>query len=269
MIPRRPSLVIAAALVAAACGHPTDANENQDVAGDAGEEETRPVATPFVERFETLDDGFWLVSDGWSNGDWMGNDFLRSQIATGPDGLTVTLDRVEGREKSYASGEIRTIGRYDHGYFEARMQPPRGSGLVTGFFTYTGVFFGDPHDEVDVEILGRNTREVSFTYFANGAQTTEVVPLGFDAADALHVYGFEWTPEVIRWYVDGELAHEVLAADGPLPVTPQILYLDLWNSETLTDWVGPVDPRGAPWTLRVACIAYAESYPGEPICAER
>jgi endo-1,3-1,4-beta-glycanase ExoK len=239
-------------------------------AGEAASEVAASPATAsettFVDIFAELDDDFWLVSDGWSNGDWTANDFLRRQVETGPEGLTITMGRSENGEKRFSSGEIRTIGRYEHGYFEIDMQVPRGSGLVTGFFTYTGSFFGDPHDEIDVEILGKNTREVTFTIFTNDEQKTEVVPLGFDAADGFHLYGFEWTENYIRWYVDGRLLHEETPETFPLPTTPQIYYLDLWGSDTLTDWVGPLDENGAPWTLRVRCMGHATGYAGVPIC---
>jgi beta-glucanase (GH16 family) len=251
------------ACAAAGCARDT-ATKTTDIAKRAAGE--APQAN-FLELFAHLDGERWLVSDGWSNGDWMANDFLASQVETGPEGLAITMDRVEGREKRYASGEIRTIGeRFHHGYYEIDMQVPRGSGIVSGFFTYTGSFFGDPHDEIDIEILGRNTREVTFTIFSDDEQASTVVPLGFDAAAGFHLYAFEWTEDYIRWYVDGELKHEETGERVPLPQTPQIYYLDLWGSENLTDWVGPLRPDGAPWTLRVRCMAYAESYEGAPHC---
>lgn len=35
-----------------------------------------------------------------------------------------------------------------------------------------------------------------------------VVELPFNSADEFHVYGFEWTPTHMRWYVDGKLVRE-------------------------------------------------------------
>jgi endo-1,3-1,4-beta-glycanase ExoK len=224
---------------------------------------------PFVERFVSLDEGFWLVSDGWSNGDWTANDWRRGQVATSPrDGLTLTMAPSSGEEKPYSSGEIRTLSRYHHGYFEIDMRAARGSGVVSGFFTYTGAPFDDPHDEIDIEILGRNTEEVTLTVFTDDVQNSIVLPLGFDAAEDFHLYAFEWTEDYVRWYVDGALKHEVRQEDFALPTTPQIYYLDLWGSEVLTDWVGRINPEDAPWTLHVACMAYAGSYSGETLCRE-
>ena len=33
--------------------------------------------------------------------------------------------------------------------------------------------------------------------------------MGFDASDDFHVYGFEWTPQYMRYYVDGvQVGHD-------------------------------------------------------------
>jgi endo-1,3-1,4-beta-glycanase ExoK len=247
------------------------AEADVDTAVEAAEQEGRPSSNlAFVERFEAdLDDAVWIVSDGWTNGDWMDTAFRRSQTQVGPDGLTITLAPADDPGEvgqPYVTGEIRTLGRYDGGYFEIDMQVPRGAGLVTGFFTYTGAAFGDPHDEIDIEILGKDTTEGMFTIFTNDVAKTTYVPLGFDAAERFHLYAFEWTADYIRWYVDGRLVHEETGDELPLPTTPQIFYLNLWNSSSLTDWLGELDVGAIPQTLHVACMAAAERYEGEPLC---
>lgn len=263
---RRLLAVLAAAALAAACESDTDtaAVEGEDESGGP------PLNVAFVERFEEpLDRSFWIISDGWDNGDWLDTFWVDDQTVVGPEGLAITLAPAENPEelgKPYASGEIRTLGRYDSGYFEIVMKVPRGDGLVTGFFTYTGAPFDDPHDEIDIEILGKDTTEGMFTIFTSGVAKTTYVPLGFDAAEDFHTYGFEWTAEHVRWYVDGELLHEELAADTPLPVTPQIYYLNLWNSSTLSDWLGELDTSAIPQTLDVTCMAAAPAYTGESLC---
>lgn len=223
---------------------------------------------PFVDRFSAVDEERWLVSDGWSNGDWIGNDWRARQVSLRGGALNIVLARVRGGAKRYASGEIQTHGLYRYGYFEVRMQVPRGSGLVSGFFTYTQNGDEATWDEIDVEILGRNTRAVQFTYFNGGERTPVTVPLPFDAAAGMHTYGFEWSENRIRWYVDGVLAHEA-AGDGlAIPQRPQRIILNLWNSDELVDWIGPILPWEGPWTLRVACVAQAERYPGRPLCMD-
>jgi len=235
------------------------------LADEAAAQERQPA---FTESFELIDETRWRVADGWSNGEWTANDWRRSQISSVPEGVEIVLARARGGDKRFSSGELQSEDVYRYGYFETRMRVPRGSGLVSGFFTYTRPGAENTWDEIDIEILGRDTRSIQFTYFRHGTQHITTLPLGFDAADGLHTYGFEWTPRAIRWYVDGRLVHEEAGANGPLPQSPQRLYLHLWNSETLTDWLGPILPWQGPWRLTVSCIAYAPSYEGRQLCAE-
>jgi endo-1,3-1,4-beta-glycanase ExoK len=222
----------------------------------------------FIDSLGQIDESRWRVADGWSNGEWTANDWRRSQLRHTPNGLEITLARARNGEKRYSSGELQSEDVFRYGYFETRMRAPRGSGLVTGFFTYTRHGAEDTWDEIDIEILGRDTRSIQFTYFRQGQRHVTTVPLGFDAADAMHTYGFEWTPRALRWYVDGRLLHQETGENGALPQAPQRLYLHLWNTETLTDWLGPILPWQAPWRLNVSCIAYAPRYDGQSLCAE-
>ncbi len=250
------------ALTAEACG-------NQDAGAQAGmEDEPAPLNTPFVERFGGLDEDLWMVADGWSNGDYHDSYFDADQLEFGPDGLSLTLEPVEDGLKAYATGEIRTIGRYDGGYFEVDMKVPRGSGMVTGFFTYTGAAFDDPHDEIDIEILGKDTTSISLTIFKDGNSHGAVLPLGFDAADDFHLYAFEWTDEYVRWFIDGVQVYEDTGDAVPIPVEAQVYYLHMWNSSTLTDWLGPVDVGAMPQTLEVRCMAQSAAYENRSLCRD-
>lgn len=224
------------------------------------------IGSPFVDRFQGIDRQRWRLSDGWDNGPWIANDWRAAQVGHFPDGVHVVLARNRRGAKRFSSGEMQTHTLYQFGYFETRMQAPRGSGLVTGFFTYNRPEGENSWDEIDVEILGRDTHSVQFSYFRNGARNQVTVPLGFDAAAGFHTYGFDWRHERIRWYVDGVMVHEVTGAGVPSE-RPQRLLLSLWNSSQLTEWVGPIVPWEGPWTLRVSCVAQAESYTGRQLCA--
>jgi beta-glucanase (GH16 family) len=172
--------------------------------------------------------------------------------------------RQRGQSRVFTSGEIQSQSRFRYGYFEVRMRVPRESGLVTGFFTFTRPEGEGSWDEIDIEILGRNTRHVEIGYFSGGERRAVRRPLGFDAAAGMHTYGFEWSPRRIRWYVDGRLRHEARSA---IPRSPQRLYLNLGHNSELTAWHGVVPRwRRGPWTLRVSCVAHAERYPGTPLC---
>jgi hypothetical protein len=224
------------------------------------------IGEAFVERFDGGVDARWSVSDGWSNGGWMTNDWRRSSIEIAPGLVALTLQSgAEGSKHKLASGELQSHDRHRYGYFEVRMKVPRGAGLVTGFFSYAGQEGRTRPNEIDIEILGRNTRVAELTIHENGQATSKKVPLPFDAADGFHVYGFDWQPGHVRWYIDGQLVHAETGGAARRLVRPQQLILNLWASEQLHSWVGRLDLARAPWRLDVSCMAYAPTY-GGPIC---
>lgn len=250
--------------------------------------------TPFVDHFDNVDRDRWVVSDGWSSGDWMANDWRAGNVSTRGEGLQITLAQrrdlgsliptrirqlaptslrraisyaFNGDSKHYSSGEVSTQEQYRYGYFEARMRAARGSGLVSGFFTFAREGGETTWDEIDIEILGRDTQALRASYYSGGQVRTVVVPLGFDAADASHTYGIEWSPKRIRWIVDGEVVHEEQGEHLPLPTRPQRLFFSLWNTSTLNSWLGPIVPNEGPWRLGMECVATAREYEGRELCA--
>lgn len=221
----------------------------------------------FVEQFDGGVDERWSVSDGWSNGGWMTNDWRRSSVETAPGLMAILLQPgPEGSKYKLSSGELQSHDRHRYGYFEVRMKVPRGAGLVTGFFSYAGQDGRTRPNEIDIEILGRNTRVAELTIHENGKATSTKVTLPFDAADGFHVYGFDWQPGHVRWYIDGQLVHAETGGAARRIVRPQQLILNLWASGQLDSWVGKLDLAKAPWRLDVSCMAYAATYSGR-ICS--
>ncbi|MDT0575222.1 family 16 glycosylhydrolase [Croceicoccus sp. F390] len=222
---------------------------------------TPPVAgaPAFLDQLETLDKKRWSVSDGWSNGSWTANDWRKSQVRI-EDGLHLTLAANKTDKANFSGGEVQSIDRYGHGYYEARFKAAPGSGIVTGFFTYIGPHWKKEWNEIDVEIVGKRPRHVLLTYFKGDEKISKEVALGFDATDSYHVYGFDWQPDAIRWYVDGKLVHEAKGAKVPLPAEQQKIMISLWGSETLTDWLGPFDKAALPTSAVFTCIGYWEDY---------
>jgi beta-glucanase (GH16 family) len=71
--------------------------------------------------------------------------------------MALRLDSVRSSGKPYSSGEYRTRDKVSYGTVRARIKPPKGSGVISSLFTYTGPSEGDPWDEIDIEFLGRDT----------------------------------------------------------------------------------------------------------------
>lgn len=224
----------------------------------------------FIDRFRALDVNRWVLSDGWNNGAYLENDWRAQQISTTHEGMSITLDRSgPGADKIFTSGELQSRESYQYGYFEVRMRVPRGDGLVTGFFTFTRPDGRSSWEEIDIEILGRDTRSMELTYHVHGRARQTIIDLGFDAADDFHVYGIEWTADAIRWYVDGQMVHEARGGRVQDMRRRQRLYLQLWNTAELYRWAGHINPEEAPWVLSVTCMAQAREYRGQSLCADR
>jgi endo-1,3-1,4-beta-glycanase ExoK len=226
------------------------------------------AATPtWVDHFTSLSASRWYVSNGWSDGSWMLNNWERSQVSTGVNGLGIALNQnPAGAAYPYSSGEIQNLTAYRYGYFEARIQAPSGGGLDTGFFTYVGATAITPWNEIDVEILGKNTHAVQLTYHNGNSQVPVTVNLPFDASTAPHLYGFDWEPGYIRWYVDGKLVLQQTGANLPLPTVPQNLIINTWASNSFAPWLGLFTWPNHPITTRVTCVAVEPQFTAQPLC---
>lgn len=223
-----------------------------------------PTGRPFIERFDRTDiSDRWFISDGWANGRWMANDWRKDAVEAGKGQMTLNLKPgPKGSGYELMGGEVRTHDFRRYGYFEVKMRVPRGAGTVAGVFTYADRARNVKPNEIDIEILGKNTRAAELTIHENGRSTSKIVTLPFDAAEGFHTYAFDWQPAYVRWYVDGVLAHEETGTAARNLVRPQQLILNLWGSRELKAWVGQLDTKQGPWKLDFSCVAYAPTYTG-------
>ncbi|MBQ0027541.1 MAG: carbohydrate binding domain-containing protein [Lachnospiraceae bacterium] len=121
---------------------------------------------------------------------------------------------------SYYSGRISTQNKkaYTYGYFECKAKVPEGQGYLPAFWLMANDenLYGQwPQcGEIDcMEIWGSKTKEVLGTihYGKPHQESQGKYTLADDAAsfsDDYHVFGCEWVPGRITWYVDGIKFHE-------------------------------------------------------------
>jgi beta-glucanase (GH16 family) len=190
-------------------------------------------------------------SDGWSNGPPFNCGWRADHVGFSGGIMTLTLDNASCpsgcANMPYATGEYRTIAKHGYGRFEARFKAAKQSGIMAAsLFTYTGPSTGTPWDEIDIEILGKDTTKMQTNYYTNGVGGKEVlINLGFDASAAFHTYAFEWTSTAIRWYVDGNLVHTENGSKGPLPTNPGQIMVNMWPGTGVDGWLGPFSYSGA------------------------
>ena len=213
------------------------------------------TGTSFVEEFDRLDTRFWYVSDGWNNGAHQNCTWSKKQATVAGGRLELSFDAAPAGERDYACGEIQTRKRYGHGTYEVRMKSATGPGLNSAFFTYIGPTDKKPHDEIDFEVLGKNTAQVQVNQYVSGKGGNEKLIDVPDGADSgFNDYAFVWQKDRIRYYLNGALVHEVNDPEK-LPANAQKIFLSLWGTDTLSDWMGRFSFAG-PTTLMVDRVAF-------------
>lgn len=182
----------------------------------------------------------WHRSTHNASGDFQATNWTTDHAVYDADGLSLRIEHAPGRPNEFLGGEIQTRETYGYGRYEVLMRPAKASGTVSSFFTYTGPYYGNPHDEVDIEFLGEDTTKVYLNYFRNGkVGEHQTIDLPFDASDDFHLYAFEWRPDAITWFVDGQPIHQTRPNDRGIPQTPSSLIVNLWSGQPkLRSWHG-------------------------------
>lgn len=220
------------------------------------------IGPSFVDNFNTFDTGRWHKADGYSNGSMFNAGWRADHVWFNGGVMGTNLDTTPCpggcSGKPYASGEYRSNDLFTYGRLEARLKAVKNPGTVTSFFTYTGPSDGQPWDEIDVEILGKNTNQMQTNYFTGGVGGHEtVINLGFDASAGYHNYAFEWwNGGTINWFVDGRLVHQENGSRGPLPTRPQRIMMNLWPGIGVDGWLRPFTYPGRTLTATYDWVRY-------------
>lgn len=275
-MPRKALRLLAALVVF--CGTVAWAPERSAIR--ANEAETQSGG--FIDLFDRRTLRPWRAADFTMRAKWTATAWrdeqvllLRDETAAPPFRHFVELSlrpnpraALEGR-KPFLGAELSRVGPFAYGRYEVLMQAARGSGLNSTFFTYTGPFFGDPHDEIDFEILGRDTTKVWLNLFRDGEKMGGVwADLGFDAAERPALYVFEWRPEGVTWYVDGQELLRAPASETAPPDTPGRLYVSLWaGSDRLQQWLGPT-ARDQTGVATYYCVSFRPFDAPGPQCSD-
>lgn len=211
--------------------------------------------TSFMDDFDKLDSKTWFVSDGWDNGAHQNCTWSKKQVKIVNGILELGFEERKEGKRNFACGEIQTRKRFGYGTYEARIKAADGSGLNSAFFTYIGPTDKKPHDEIDFEVLGKNTAKVQINQYVSAKGGNEFladVPGG--ANQGFNDYAFVWEKDRLRYYINGELVHEV-TDPANIPVNAQKIFFSLWGTDTLSDWMGTFSYK-EPTRLQVDRVAF-------------
>jgi endo-1,3-1,4-beta-glycanase ExoK len=219
-------------------------------------------APSFVDDFTSFDRGRWYVSDGWSNGSHQNCTWSKGLVELSDGVLSLGFQKQKLKDRDFACGEIQTKQRFGYGTYEARLKTDTGSGLNAAFFTYIGPTDKQPWDEIDFEVLTKDTSKVQVNAYVNGKGKNEKlvdVPGGTQAA--FNDYAFVWEKDRLRWYVNGQLVNTI-TDPAKLPSHAQKIFFSFWGSDTMTGWMGAFVDPGRKLSLQVDRVAFTAL--GEP-----
>jgi hypothetical protein len=203
--------------------------------GDSGDGTLPGWTLTWRDEFEgpagAIDGTKWGIETG---GDGFGNNELElytnrtdNVALDGQGSLVITARRESLGGRDFTSGRINSGGRFSQAYgrFEARIQIPRGQGIWPAFWTL-GANIGDVSWPAcgEIDIMENIGRELGINhgslhgpgYFGGNAITgSYTLPNGGNLSDGFHDYAIEWEPNVVRWYVDGQLYETRTPGDLP------------------------------------------------------
>ena len=159
--------------------------------------------------------------------------------------------------RDYTSAALHSKARSSYGYYEVKARPMNSGGSSAFWFQQEDrKNFPNWATEIDVfEICGKSATHDRRYYMTVHVTVTPQekrhwqIGSYWEAPERLteqpRVYGFEWRPDELRWYVDGVLVHTVQNTHWHQP-----LFL-IFDSETMPEWFGMPHDADLPSTFSV------------------
>jgi len=194
---------------------------------------------------------------GWGNNElqYYTSDTFNAYVFDGSLHIVAREASIGGYD--YTSARLRTKNALDfrYGRIEARIKLPRGQGFWPAFWMLpTNSPYGGwaASGEIDVmEAVNQMSAVHGTIHFgstwpnnvSNGGSFAD----GTDFSQDFHIYTCEWTPDLIRWFVDGQEYHSVTSA--------------AWHSSAAPS--NPRAPFDTPFHL-IVNLAVGGNWPGSP-----
>ncbi len=225
---------------------------------------------PFWDGFagEGLDNKLWFDH----NPRWYGRVpalFLPRNVSVGGGALHLTMRHEPNMETvtryrrsqyhTYTSASVVSRSFVLYGYFEIEARAMASAGSSAWWFTSSvrDARGRTMRSEIDVFELGGRAPGHEDLYHMNAHifRTPEegrkkwnrggAWKAPFNFADDFHVFGLEWTPEHLVYYVDGVVVRRMPNTHWHAPLRM------IFDSETMLDWLGDPAPSDLPSTFSV------------------
>jgi len=174
----------------------------------------------------------WGYDIGTGTNGWGNNELQyytdRTQNVTVQNGyLLITARKESYMGSAYTSARLLTKGKFEqtYGRFEARMRLPWGQGIWPAFWMLGADIDTNPWPgagEIDImEYRGQQPTIVLGSVHGPGYSGGEAISKSYELKNdrfdtGFHVFGIEWGPDYINFYVDDVLYNQITPADVPL-----------------------------------------------------
>ena len=164
--------------------------------------------------------------NGWGNNELEYYTDREENVTVKAGVLRITALKESFEGSNYTSARMLTQGKFEQAYgrFEARIQMPWGQGLWPAFWMVGADIETNPWPgagEIDImEFRGQEPTKILGTVhgpgYSGGGAITKSYSLTNDRFDTgFHVFGIEWGPEYINYYVDDVLYNQITPAKVP------------------------------------------------------
>lgn len=164
-----------------------------------------------------------MGTNGWGNNELQYYTDRAENIKVENGSLRITARKENFNGASYTSARVLTKGLFEqtYGRYEARIQLPYGKGIWPAFWLL-GANEGEvwpQKGEIDImEFRGQEPTKVLGSVHGPGYSAGEAITKSYsllnDRFDTdFHIFGIEWGPEYVNFYVDDVLYNQITPDD--------------------------------------------------------
>ncbi len=176
--------------------------------------------------------------------------------------LVFSLLMVTCLGQPYRGAELRSLDYLQYGRFSVSMKSAQGNGVLSTLFTYNDQYPASNWAEIDIEVLGRWPDNIDLNVIDENGSHLRQHPMDLNVHLDYHEYTFEWTPDYVAWFFDGEELYRQTQEHISDLTEPGKFMMNTWRP-VYEDWTGVWDERVLPRFSYYEWASYAAYTPGE------
>lgn len=162
--------------------------------------------------------------NGWGNNELQYYTSRSENVVVNNGQLLITARREDFEGSAYTSARLVTKGKFEqqYGRFEARMRLPFGQGMWPAFWMLGADIDTNPWPgagEIDImEYRGQEPTIVLGSVHGPGYSAGEAITKSYELPNdrfdtGFHIFGIEWGPDFVNYYVDDVLYNQITPED--------------------------------------------------------